>query len=178
MFTHPGAKLLFMGGEFGQYEEWDFDTSLKWHVLEEKYHKGMQETLKALNRLYVKEKALYQLQFSDGGFQWIDHTDTSNSVFAYVRKGKLEEDFVVVVGNFTPNALEGYEIGVPVAGTYQEIFNSDSAQYEGSGMKACAEEGAFSSPKAKHSFEQSISLTLPPLGMVVLKIKDFFSQKK
>lgn len=172
MYTHPGAKLLFMGGEIAQYQEWNFDASLDWDSLQNSFKKGIQETVKDLNYLYKNEKALHELQFSDQGFQWIDHSDSTNSVFAYVRKGKEAEDSVVVIGNFTPRVMHNYEIGVPDAGTYVEIFNSDDKKYGGSGMSACAEEGVFTNPNLRHGFDQEIAITLPPLGMVVLKLKE------
>ena len=140
-------------------------------MLQNDFNKGVQQTLKDLNHLYKNEKALHELQFSDQGFQWIDHTDAQNSVFAYVRKGREKEDSLVVIGNFTPQVIHGYEFGVPSAGTYEVVFNSDDTKYGGSGMKASAEEGAFSNPTPKHGFDQSIAVTLPPLGMVVLKLK-------
>ncbi len=171
MFTHPGTKLLFMGGEFGQHTEWDFDGSLDWDLLQKDGHKGIKATVRDLNHLYTSEKALHELQFSEGGFQWIDHSDSNNSVFSYIRKGKDAKDKVVVIGNFTPNVLHDYKFGVPDAGTYEELFNSDAKKYHGSGMSACAEEGAFTQSEVLHGFDQTISITLPPLGMVVLKLK-------
>ena len=167
MFTHPGAKLLFQGGEFGQSGEWNFQQSLDWHLLEYDVHKGAQACVKALNTLYKKEKALHQHQFSSEGFEWIDHGDRENSVMSYIRKGKNEKDSVIVICNMTPIPRENYRIGVPKAGNLKEIFNSDSKKFHGTGdyhnKKVTSEE-------LKWNFrEHSVELNLPPLGMMVFK---------
>lgn len=167
MYTHPGAKLLFQGGEFGQSSEWNFQQSLDWHLLEYDVHKGAQATVKALNTLYKKEKALHQNQFTAEGFEWIDHGDHENSVISYIRKGKDEKDNVIIICNLTPIPRENYRIGIPKAGNLKEIFNSDAKKFNGTGdyhnKKVTTDDIAW-------NFRyQSISLNLPPLGMIALK---------
>jgi len=167
MFTHPGTKLLFQGGEFGQSEEWKFQGSLDWHLLQYAPHKGVQETLKALNKLYRKEPALHQKQFSAEGFEWIDYNDSKNSVLAFIRKGNKPADDVIVAMNMTPIPRENYRIGLPKAGKLKEIFNSDLKKYFGSGQyknKVKATEKIDS-----HFRKDSVEITIPPLGMVAFK---------
>ena len=135
MYTHPGSKLLFMGGEFGQSEEWNFQQSLDWHLLDYDYHKGIKALVTAANTLYRKEPALHQKQFVAEGFEWIDYTDAENSVLAYVRKGHDPKDDVMVICNMTPVPRTDYRIGLPAAGKYRMIFNSDDQEYGGSGYK-------------------------------------------
>lgn len=167
MYTHPGAKLLFQGGEFGQSGEWNFEQSLDWHLLEYDVHKGAQACVKALNTLYKKEKALYQHQFTAEGFEWIDHGDHENSVISYIRKGKDEKDNVIVICNLTPIPRESYRIGFPKAGTLKEIFNSDSKKFNGTGdyhnKKVVTQETEW------NFRDNSVELNLPPLGMMVFK---------
>jgi 1,4-alpha-glucan branching enzyme len=169
MFTHPGTKLLFMGGEFGQTSEWKHEESLQWHLLDHTPHQGVQKLMKALNNLYTSEPALYEESFSALGFEWIDHSDNKNCVLAYIRKGKKANDFVIVVCNFTPQAIDGYRIGVPAKGSYKELLNSDAEEFYGSGfingkpIKTNAIES--------HGHKQSILLNLPPLGVSILKKK-------
>ena len=167
MFTHPGTKLLFMGGEFGQTTEWKHEESLQWHLLDFAPHQGVQAAMKALNNLYRSEPALYEQSFTAKGFEWIDHSDSKNCVLAYIRKAESTEDFVVVVCNFTPQAIHDYRIGVPKKGTYTELLNTDAESFGGSGFingKALKATG-----KAAHGHKQSISLNLPPLGVSILK---------
>ncbi len=168
MFTHSGTKLLFMGGEFGQTSEWKFDDSLDWHLLQFAPHKGMATCVKALNTLYKSEPALYDRNFTADGFEWVDTTDRENSVVTYIRKGNRPEDNLLVVLNMTPIPRSYYRIGVPAAGSYQEIFNSDAVEFYGSGV-------INSSPittdqESWHGRSQSIMLNVPPLGAVVLKM--------
>jgi len=167
MFTHPGTKLLFMGDEFAQTEQWEFDRSLDWHLLEHRPHKGMQDLIKALNHLYKSEPALYEKAFSGEGFEWIDEGNAADSVLVYARKGNLPEDDLVVVLNFTPVVRTGFRVGVPHTGTWKEIFNSDDLHFWGSGSinpKALQTEDIFWNYR-----NQSVALTLPPLGVIVLK---------
>ena len=167
MYTHPGAKLLFQGGEFGQSGEWNFEQSLDWHLLEYDVHKGAQACVKALNTLYKKEKALHQHQFTSEGFEWIDHGDHENSVMSYIRKGKNEKDSVIVVSNMTPIPRENYRIGVPKEGSLKEIFNSDSKKFHGTGDY---HNKKVTTQEVKWNFrEHSVELNLPPLGMMVFK---------
>jgi len=168
MFTHPGAKLLFMGSEFGQSREWNFEGSLDWHLLEFGYHSGIKKCITDLNALYKGNPALYEKQFTAEGFSWINYSDHQNAVLSYLRVGELEKDTLVVVCNFTPVVREDYRIGLPVKGKLKEIFNSDALEYGGSGVK---------NPKAVkiesipwNSREFSASVTLSPLGVTVFKI--------
>lgn len=168
MFTHPGAKLLFMGGEFGQSGEWNFEQSLDWHLLEYDYHKGIKNTITALNKLYKKQPALYEKQFTADGFEWINYGDNENSVISYIRKGNNPEENLVVVCNMTPVIREDYRIGIPVNGKLKEVFNSDAAEFGGSGV---------SDKKLKienipwNGREYSVAMTLPPLGVLVFSLK-------
>jgi 1,4-alpha-glucan branching enzyme len=167
MYTHPGAKLLFQGGEFGQSSEWNFQQSLDWHLLEYDVHKGAQACVKALNTLYKKEKALHQNQFTTEGFEWIDHGDHENSVISYIRKGKEEKDNVIVICNLTPIPRLNYRIGVPKAGELKEIFNSDAKKFNGTGDY---HNKKISTEATEWNFrDNSIQLTLPPLGMMAFK---------
>ena len=169
MYTHPGAKLLFQGGEFGQTSEWNFNGSLDWHLLNFDVHKGAQTLVKDLNKLYKKEPALHQKQFSPEGFEWIDHGDHENSVMSYLRKGIKEKDNIIVVLNLTPVPREHYRIGLPKAGALTAIFNSDAIKYNGSGK--FKNKKITSDQKAWNARENSIELNLPPLGMMVYKYK-------
>ncbi|WP_341228572.1 1,4-alpha-glucan branching protein GlgB [uncultured Arcticibacterium sp.] len=166
MFTHPGAKLLFMGGEFGQKAEWDFKNSLDWHELENPLNKGMTELIKGLNNVYKTEKSLTLNQFSHTAFQWIDTTDEENSVLFYKRKTETEEVYIVL--NMTPVPRQSYQLGVDNAGTYEEILNSDNGLYGGSGVG----NGSFKAKKAPyHGLEYSVTLDLPPLAGIIFKGK-------
>ena len=170
MYTHPGAKLLFQGGEFGQSAEWNFQQSLDWHLLEYKVHKGAQETVKGLNKLYKSEKALFQNQFTTKGFEWISHSDHENSVLSYIRKGNDENDQVIVVCNLTPVPREEYNIGVPKAGTLKEIFNTDSKKFNGTGNYH--NKTIKTSEQAWDHRENCVTLKLPPLAMMAFKYEE------
>ncbi|GAB2800457.1 1,4-alpha-glucan branching protein GlgB [Rhabdobacter roseus] len=167
MFTHPGTKLLFMGGEFGQTSEWNYQRSLDWHLLDFAPHHGARECLKALNKLYRTEPALYEHTFSSEGFEWIDTQDRENSVLIYARKSTRPEDAVVVVLSLTPVPRSGYRVGVLSEGTWQEIFNSDAAEFYGSGT--INPEPMATESKRWHGRAYSVQISLPPLGVVVLK---------
>ena len=169
MYTHPGTKLLFQGGEFGQTSEWNFNGSLDWHLLEFDVHKGAQSLVRDLNKLYKKEPALHQKQFSHEGFEWIDHGDHQNSVMSYIRKGNDEKDNVIVILNLTPVPRECYRIGLPKAGALKEIFNSDAKNYNGTGD--FNNKSLKSDEKEWNNRENSIELSLPPLGMLAFKYK-------
>lgn len=167
MYTHPGAKLLFMGDEFAQTGEWNFTRSLDWHLLEYPVHKGMQTLVKDLNHLYRDESAFYENQFNKNGFEWVEADDLENSVYVYLRKGKKREDVLMVILNLTPNVLE-YKIGV-YAGTHWEvILNSDDQKYNGSGADADIL-NEKSEEWMRHP--KSITIKLPPLAGIVLKQK-------
>jgi 1,4-alpha-glucan branching enzyme len=167
MYTHPGSKLLFQGGEFGQGKEWNFEQSLDWHLLNYDYHKGIQSLVADINQLYRKEPALHQKQFDAEGFEWIDYRDAQNSMLVYIRKGNNSKDDVIVICNMTPVPREAYRIGVPEKGIYRLIFNSDDSRYCGSGF---AVKKRYTSEEIKwQSRDQSITISLPPLGMIALK---------
>lgn len=166
MWTHPGKKLLFMGSEFGQWREWHHDRELDWHLLNEADHKGAHDLVRDLNRLYRQEPALHELDSDPAGFQWLIGDDRSNSTFAWLRKGSSGHP-LLVVANFTPVAREGYRIGVPTGGRWVEIFNSDAARYGGSNTGNGA--GLLTEEVERHGQAVSLSLVLPPLGVVILR---------
>ncbi len=169
MWGHPGKKLLFMGGEFAQWQEWDFNNSLEWTALTTPDHQGMQRFVKDLNRLYQHEPALYEDDFEWTGFTWIDANDSDNSVLAFVRNAKSSHEFIVVISNFTPVVRYDYRVGVPQTGYYQEILNSDSEHYWGSNVGNAG--GVETEASSFHGYNQSVSLTLPPLATIMLKLK-------
>jgi 1,4-alpha-glucan branching enzyme len=170
MFGHPGKKLLFMGCEFAQDREWNFEQSLDWHLLEQAPHAGMQQLVRDLNQLYRTTPALYQLDCAPEGFEWIEHNDTERSVLGFIRRGIDHTSFIVVVCNFTPNVWNGYRLGVPQAGTYYEKLNTDSAHYGGSNVGTPL--GTASAEAiAMHGKPYSVVLNLPPLATVVLEWK-------
>jgi 1,4-alpha-glucan branching enzyme len=165
MWTHPGKKLLFMGGEFGQRREWQHDESLEWHVLQYPLHAGVQRWVGDLNRLLRATPSLHELDFVEGGFQWVDCDDADVSVIAFLRKSRSGEPALVVC-NFTPVPREAYRLGVPRGGVWQERLNSDAGVYGGSDLGNL---GALSTtPTPSHGQSQSLSLRLPPLAIVVL----------
>ena len=166
-YTMPGKKLLFMGGEFAQWTEWDHDAELDWALFGQVKHDGIRRFVGDLNRIYREQPAMHEVDFSGEGFRWIQADDAHNSVFAYLRMAKNPEDFLVVVGNFTPVVREDYHVGVPRGGFYTEILNSDAEIYGGTNTGNVG--GVATKPVGHHGFEQSISLTLPPLAMIVLK---------
>lgn len=168
MFTHPGTKLLFMGGEFGQSAEWSHDRSLDWHLLDYGPHQGVLTLIKDLNTLYKTEPACYQFPFDNRGFEWVDYSDQENSVIIYMRKGEKREDALMVVCNFTPETRQLYRIGVPFRGTYHEVFNSDDLKYGGSGV---LNQGLlYTTPVKYHGKDYSVPITLPPLAISVIKL--------
>ncbi|MDP3877140.1 MAG: 1,4-alpha-glucan branching protein GlgB [Methylobacter sp.] len=165
MYTYPGKKLLFMGCEFGQGTEWNFNKELDWYVLDYAHHRGIQTLVKDLNQLYKTHPALYQHDFDHHGFEWIDCHDVEQSIISYRRKTEHED--LIVILNFTPVMREHYRIGVPVEGSYTEIFNSDSSYYDGGNV---GNGTALSEPTPWMNLPYSISLTLPPLGAVILRL--------
>jgi 1,4-alpha-glucan branching enzyme len=170
MFTHPGTKLLFMGGEFAQSSEWNHDKSLDWHLLEYNYHQGIYKIIKDLNHLYRNEPALFEFSFDNKGFEWLDYSDRDNSVMLFIRKGWKKEDTLVVACNFTPAVRHDYRVGAPVKGTWKEIFNSDNVKYGGSGV---LNQGLLvTKPVKYHGKDYSFTITLPPLGISVLKLNE------
>jgi len=167
MYAHPGKKLMFMGDEFGQGREWNHDRSLDWHLLGEPLHAGLHRFVQDLNRVYVSERALHEIDFDHSGFRWIDCNDSENSIVSLIRHAREHDEFVVAVLNFTPVPRAGYRIGVPKAGAYREVLNSDAGYYGGGniGNGGIVE----ADPIPDHGFDYSISLTLPPLACLLLK---------
>jgi 1,4-alpha-glucan branching enzyme len=163
-----------MGGEFGQTAEWNHDNGLDWHLLQYDFHKGIQKLMTDLNGFYKREKALYQYAFEQRGFEWIDYSDRENSVMAYQRMCDRKEDLLIVICNFTPEARQHYRVGVPYRGQWKEVFNSDDLQYKGSG--ALNQGLLTTSPVKYHGKDFSISLTLPPLAVSVLKLEKEVSE--
>ncbi len=167
MYGHPGKKLLFMGGEFGQWKEWNHDESLEWHGLQYPSHQGVQNWVKDLNYLYRREPSLYELDFSREGFEWIDFHDWEQNIISFIRKGKNTGEIILVVCNFTPVLRKDYRVGVPRGGSWREVLNSDAGVYGGSN---CGNDGgAEAEPVAAHGRDYSLSLTLPPLGVLFFK---------
>ena len=162
MHAHPGKKLMFMGCEFGQGREWNHDRSLDWHLLERPLHAGLRRFVADLNRVYSSERAMHEQDFTGGGFKWIDCNDHENSVVSLIRQDSSGE-FVVGLFNFTPIPRDGYRVGVPVAGAYNELINSDSEIYGGGNLGNAGV--VFTEPIAAHGYDQSLRLNLPPLGV-------------
>ena len=167
MFTHPGAKLLFMGGEFGQSAEWNFEGSLDWHLLQYDYHDGVKKVITDLNTLYKTQPALHEKQFSPEGIEWINYSDHQNAVMSFIRKGKNAKDDLIVVCNFTQVVRQNYRIGLPKKGKLAEIFNSDAAIYNGSGLKNPNKLTVESLPYDGRDY--SVELLLPPLSVTIYK---------
>jgi len=168
MYMHPGAKLLFMGAEFAQYSEWNFEKSLDWNLLDFLPHKGMLNFVKDLNLLYKETPALYEKAFSTEGFEWIAYDDNENSVLSFLRKGHDAKNDILVLCNFTPTVKENYKIGLSNQGQIKEIFNSDLLAYGGSGI--INSENIKMAEDSWNQREFSASITLPPLGIVVFQI--------
>ncbi len=168
MFGHPGKKLMFMGCEFAQPEEWNHNQSLDWHLLEYEPHKGMQDLVRDLNTLYRGTPALYERDSKPEGFAWIDGGNATDSIFAWVRMGEDGTPPVLVISNFTPVTRTGYRIGVPEAGTWIERLNSDDPKYGGSGQINAG--GITTDAEPAHGCDQSIEITIPPLATVFLQL--------
>jgi 1,4-alpha-glucan branching enzyme len=167
MYAHPGKKLLFMGGEFGQRDEWSHDRSLDWHLLDGEYHRGVQKWVRDLNRLCRTERALHELDFQPEGFEWIDFGDWEQSVVGFMRKGLDARERLLAVFNFTPVPRHSYRLGVPLGGHWREALNSDASIYGGSGMGNLG--GLEAAHSQSHGRPYSLSVTLPPLAAVVFK---------
>ncbi len=166
MYAHPGKKLLFMGGEFGQWREWNHDESLNWHLLQYTPHQQIRRWVGELNHFYRKEPSLHELDFEAGGFEWIDCNDWEHSVISFIRKGK-SSDIMLAVCNFTPVPRYNYRIGVPAGGFWKEVLNSDAQEYGGTGHGNFG--GVEAEPIPFHGRHHSLSLTLPPLGIIFFK---------
>lgn len=167
MYTHPGAKLLFMGDEFGQTSEWNFTQSLDWHLLKYPVHKGLQKLVKELNHFYTAESAFYENQFDKSGFEWVEADDLENSVYVYLRKGKKRDDILMVALNLAPKVLE-YKIGIPAGTHWEVVFNSDDEQYGGSGVLSEILEEKYEEWRGHH---KSMTVKLPPLAGLILRQK-------
>jgi 1,4-alpha-glucan branching enzyme len=167
MFTLPGKKLLFMGGDIGQWNEWNHDASLDWHLLDNPLNKGVNTLLKDLNKLYTSEIPLHEHDCEPEGFRWLDCQDIDQSILSYVRRGEDPNDVVLVVCNFTPVPRHNYIIGAPEGGFWKEMLNSDATEYGGSGVGNYG--GTYTNPISIHGFNQAITVTLPPLGAVIFK---------
>ena len=167
LYAHPGKKLMFMGGEFGQWQEWNHEESLDWHLLGERAHHGVQLWVQDLNRVYRTEPALYQQDFQSEGFEWVDFHDWEKSIVSFVRKGRNASDAVLVVCNFTPVVRTDYRIGVPAPGFWRELLNSDAGCYGGSGTGNRG--GVESEPVEAHGRPHSVSLILPPLAVLFFR---------
>ncbi len=167
MWGHPGKKLLFMGGEFGQRREWAHEESLEWHVLQYAEHEGLRRWVADLNRLYRAEPALHQIDFEQPGFEWVDCNDSEQSVLSFLRRPRDGSALVLVVCNFTPVPRMNYVVGVPGGGYWREIANSDATLYGGSGMGNLG--GIEAAPVAAHGRFHSLAITLPPLAVLMFK---------
>ncbi len=173
MLGHPGKKLLFQGCEFGMHWEWDAEQSINWHILSEEddcyHHNGLLKYMSDVNKLYKNESALWELDFENNGFQWIDFNDAENSIISFIRKGNEWHNILVFVCNFAPVVRHNYRVGVPFGGHYQEVLNSDASEYGGAGYGNLGNAVAIDVPL--HNQPMSLNLTLPPLSVLVFKWK-------
>jgi 1,4-alpha-glucan branching enzyme len=169
MFAQPGKKLLFMGDEFGQWREWDHDQSLDWNLLEYPAHAGIKHWTNDLNRFYCTQPALYQKDYEFGGFEWIDCSDVDSSIISFLRQGQSADDALLIACNFTPMTRFNYMIGAPRMGYWAEMLNSDAKDYGGSGQGNLG--GVEASPIPLHGRPFSLTITLPPLAIVVFKLR-------
>ena len=176
MFAHPGKKLLFMGSDFAQWAEWSHEHSIEWHLLQHAPHQGINKWVKDLNHLYRSEPALYEKDFTSDGFEFIDFSDHQKSIISFIRKSADKKSLIVAVCNFTPQTWKNYRIGVPEGGFWKEIMNSDAALYGGSnqGNKG----GVEAETKPMHGKPYSLSLTIPPLGIILFKNDPAFKEKQ
>ncbi len=167
MYAQAGKKLLFMGGEFGQWNEWNHDSSLDWHLLDNPLHAGLKRWVRDLNTFYRGEPAMHELDCDPAGFEWIDCCDAEASIISLLRKGRSPDDVVVIVCNFTPVPRHNYQLGVPQGGRWDEVLNSDAPLYGGSGQGNFG--GVTAAPVPHHGREYTLTITVPPLGMVAFK---------
>ncbi|KJU81857.1 1,4-alpha-glucan branching enzyme [Candidatus Magnetobacterium bavaricum] len=167
MYAQPGKKLLFMGSEFGQWKEWNVDTSLDWHLTDHEPHRKLMDFVRDLNNIYKTERAFYEVDFDHQGFEWIDFGDYANSIVSFIRKAKDPDDFIVCVFNFTPVSRTNYRVGVPKGGFYKELLNSDSERFWGSNV---GNWGGFNADDVWWQGKPfSLNLNIPPLGAVFMK---------
>jgi 1,4-alpha-glucan branching enzyme len=168
MYAFPGKKLLFMGCDIGTYDEWDAGASVPWDLLRFPIHDGLRAYVAELNRLYRESPALYQVDFDHAGFEWIDFSDVDQSSISFLRRAEDKRDYIVFACNFTPVPRKDYAIGVPEAGYYREILNSDAAIFGGSN---CGNKGGVMSvDKTSHGRPNTITVTLPPLSVIAFRV--------
>jgi 1,4-alpha-glucan branching enzyme len=167
MYAHPGKKLLFMGSEIGQYEEWNYQHGVRWDLLQWDVHRKLQLLVQELNSFYRANPPLYEVDFTWTGFEWIDFSDAEHSVIAFIRRAKNRDDYLLFCCNFTPAVLKGYEFGVPDEGFYREIFNTDAEMFGGSNVGNFP--GVYTKPNIRHGRKQTIAITLPPLAVVAFR---------
>jgi 1,4-alpha-glucan branching enzyme len=167
MYGHPGKKMLFMGSEIAQWQEWSEDKSLDWHLLQYEPHQNVQQLVRDLNHLMQKEPALYEFDFNPSGFDWIDFQDSDNSIISFIRKTDDPADTLLFICNFTPMMHESYRIGVPFSGYYYELLNTDAERYGGSNKGNMG--GVHSDDQNWHGHHYSVNLTIPPLSTLILK---------
>jgi 1,4-alpha-glucan branching enzyme len=167
MFAHPGKKLLFMGFELGQFAEWKDKEQLDWNLLEYDMHQSLNEYVKQLTKLYKRSKALYELDHLWDGFEWIDADNSGQSIYSFIRKGKKQGDFLIIIGNFTGCNYQNYRIGVPAKGEYREIFNSDYIEFGGAGLMN--KRTIVSTDESYHGKPYSVNVTIPPFGFQILR---------
>jgi 1,4-alpha-glucan branching enzyme len=167
MYAQPGKKLLFMGGEFAQWKEWNHDESLEWHLVQYERHAGIQKWVEDLNKFYSSQPALHELDFEPAGFEWIDSNDSGSSVLSFIRQGKSTQDILLMIFNFTPVLREDYRVGAPRAGFWKEVLNGDAPIYGGSGQGNAG--GVEAEAVPHHGRPHSLNLTLPPLAALFLK---------
>jgi len=168
-YSSPGKKLMFMGGEIGQWIEWNEERSIDWHLLEYPTHAGVKQWVSDLNHLYKTEPALYEYDCNPGGFEWIDCQDNEQSIVCFLRKGKHLDDFILVLCNFTPVPRWNYRVGVPQGGYWKEMLNSDAEVYGGSGIGNHG--GVHSDSHWHHGRQDSLSVVVPPLSIVMFKVQ-------
>ena len=169
MWGHPGKKLLFMGNELAQHGEWNHDSSLDWHLLDDPRHAGVQNLIRDLNTVYKSNKALHELDCKHEGFEWVDGGSEEESIFVWLRHAKGRTPPVLVVSNFTPVERSGRRIGVPKPGSWQEIMNTDSAHYGGGNRGNLG--GVESTAQAANGFDNSITITVPPLSTLFFTLE-------
>ena len=169
MWAHPGKKLLFMGGELAQRREWDHDTGLDWHLLDSEMHRGVNSLVRDLNNFYRQSPALHELDSSADGFSWLQHENSEQSIFSWLRRGREQHACAVIVSNMTPNTHHDYRVGVPMAGWYKECINTDARDYGGSGQGNRG--GLHSDDVSWNSQPCSLSITVPPLSTVIFEFQ-------
>jgi len=167
MYAHPGKKLLFMGSEVGQYEEWNYNSSVSWELLQHDYHRKLQDMVREINHFYRQQPALYEVDVHYTGFEWVDFHDVENSIIGFLRKAQNPNDFILFCCNFTPVVRQGYAFGVPADGIYDEIFNTDTESFGGSNVRN--PHGIPAQSVQRHGRTHSISITLPPLAVVAFR---------